>query len=58
MSGKKILIVDDDREAADFLEKGLLRQGFEVIKAYDGLQAQKVIDAALRSHECGEWIAL
>jgi DNA-binding response OmpR family regulator len=43
MPGKKILIVDDDREAVDFLQKGLLRQGFEVVTAYDGLQAKEKI---------------
>ncbi|MDD3296387.1 MAG: response regulator [Candidatus Omnitrophica bacterium] len=37
---KKVLIVDDEQEVVDFLEKGLKREGFEVICALDGLEAK------------------
>jgi len=35
----RILVVDDDREIAAAIEKLLNREGYDVIKAYDGLQA-------------------
>jgi DNA-binding response OmpR family regulator len=35
----RILVVDDDREIAAALEKLLVREGYEVIKAHDGLEA-------------------
>ena len=35
----RILVVDDDREIAAALEKLLIREGYEVIKAFDGLEA-------------------
>lgn len=40
---KKILVVDDEREVVEFLKKGLVREGFEVITAYDGIQAKDKI---------------
>lgn len=40
----KILIVDDDREIVDLLEIYVQNEGFEAVKAYDGVEAyQKFI---------------
>ena len=44
MPKKKILIADDDKEAAFFLQKGLEREGFEVSVAIDGQEAQTQIE--------------
>ena len=35
----KILVCDDDREIVDAIEIYLLQEGFEVIKAFDGIEA-------------------
>lgn len=35
----KILVVDDDREIANALDKLLTMEGYEVVKAYNGLEA-------------------
>lgn len=35
----KILVVDDDSDAMEFLAKGLLRNGYEVVSACDGEEA-------------------
>jgi DNA-binding response OmpR family regulator len=35
----KILIVDDDREIVEFIQRGLLRAGYEVANAFDGAEA-------------------
>jgi DNA-binding response OmpR family regulator len=40
---KKILISDDDKEAALFLQKGLQREGFDVCLAFDGEEAKAAI---------------
>ncbi len=37
--GAKILVCDDDHEIVDAIEIYLLQEGFEVIKAYDGVEA-------------------
>lgn len=39
MSGKRILIVEDDADSASILEAYLLRDGFEVALAEDGQRA-------------------
>lgn len=39
MESARILVVDDDREIAAAIEKLLTIEGYEVIKAYDGLEA-------------------
>ena len=39
----RILVVDDDREIAMAIEKLLAREGYEVIKAYDGMQALEAL---------------
>lgn len=39
MDQAKILVVDDDREIVHAIEKLLMNEGFEVVKAYNGLEA-------------------
>ena len=39
MDTAKILVADDDREIAGAIEKLLLMEGFEVVKAYNGMEA-------------------
>jgi two-component system, OmpR family, alkaline phosphatase synthesis response regulator PhoP len=37
----KILLVDDEPDIVEFLEYNLTQEGFDVIKAYDGIEALK-----------------
>lgn len=39
MEGKKILIVDDEKNIVDILKYNLKREGFATVEAYDGEQA-------------------
>ena len=39
----KILVYDDDREIVDAIEIYLQQEGFEVVKAYDGLEAIEIL---------------
>jgi len=39
MNNARILVVDDDKEIAKAIEKHLTLEGYEVIKAYNGLEA-------------------
>ncbi|NLO09273.1 MAG: response regulator transcription factor [Clostridiales bacterium] len=39
MDSAKILVADDDREIAGAIEKLLVREGYEVVKAYNGMEA-------------------
>lgn len=39
MDNARILVVDDDREIARAIEKNLKMEGYEVVKAYNGLEA-------------------
>ncbi|MCT4612617.1 MAG: response regulator YycF [Clostridia bacterium] len=41
---KKILVVDDEKAIVDILDFNLQREGFEVIKAYDGEEALEKFD--------------
>ncbi|MDF2474236.1 MAG: vanR2 [Anaerocolumna sp.] len=43
MDSAKILVVDDDKEIAGAIEKLLKLEGYEVIKAYNGLEALDVL---------------
>lgn len=43
MDNAKILVVDDDREIAGAIEKLLKLEGYEVIKAYNGLEALDIL---------------
>lgn len=43
----KILVVDDNKEITDLIEDILIREGFEVVKAYSGLQAVNTFDSSL-----------
>ena len=37
----KILLVDDEKDIVEFLEYNLIQEGFEVITAYNGMEALK-----------------
>lgn len=39
----KILVCDDDKEIVDAIEIYLMQEGYEVVKAYDGIQAIRVL---------------
>lgn len=39
MEDIRVLVVDDDKEIANAIEKLLLMEGYEVIKAYNGIEA-------------------
>nr|WP_300094818.1 response regulator transcription factor [Sedimentibacter sp.] len=39
MDNARILVVDDDREIARAIEKNLKMEGYDVVKAYNGLEA-------------------
>ena len=39
----KILVVDDDREIVDAIEIYLKNESYDVIKAYDGLEALELL---------------
>lgn len=43
MERKKILIVDDNREVVSSLAKILEYEGYEIQKAYDGIEALEII---------------
>jgi two-component system alkaline phosphatase synthesis response regulator PhoP len=39
MAGKRVLVVDDDAKAVELVRLYLERDGFEILTAYDGIQA-------------------
>ena len=39
----KVLVCDDDKEIVDAIEIYLVQEGYEVIKAYDGLEAVEIL---------------
>lgn len=39
MSKPKILVVDDETDVVDFIERTLKNEGFDVVSAYDGIAA-------------------
>ena len=43
MNQPKILVVDDDREIVGAIKKRLEMEGYEVLTAYDGLEAMDVL---------------
>lgn len=43
MDQAKILVVDDDKEIAGAIEKLLSLEGYEVVKAYNGMQALDIV---------------
>ena len=43
MNGAKVLVVDDDREIVKAIDKLLSMEGYEVLKAYNGLVAMEVL---------------
>lgn len=42
-----VLVVDDDADVADFIERNLVAEGFEVLVARDGLEALRMIGSSL-----------
>ena len=40
----KILVCDDDKEIVEAIEIYLTQEGYEVLKAYDGMEALKVLE--------------
>lgn len=40
----KILVCDDDKEIVEAIEIYLLQEGYEVLKAYDGMEALQVLE--------------
>ncbi|MGE5795270.1 MAG: DNA-binding response regulator, partial [Ignavibacteria bacterium] len=38
---KKILLVDDEPDIIEFMQYNLIKEGFDVITAYDGYEALK-----------------
>lgn len=43
MENTKILVVDDDKEIANAIDKLLTMEGYEIIKAYNGLEALDIL---------------
>lgn len=41
---KRILVVDDEKPIADILQFNLEKEGYEVVCAYDGIQAVKMVE--------------
>lgn len=44
MRGLSVLVVDDDRDLVNLLERILVEEGYEVAKAYDGESALVLVD--------------
>lgn len=44
MDKERILIVDDNREIVDSLGKLLSFEGYDVLEAYDGMEALNVLE--------------
>ncbi len=42
MEREKILIIDDERDFLDLLESALKRQGYDVVKAADGVEGMEM----------------
>lgn len=43
----KILVVDDNQEITDLIENILKKEGFEIVKAYSGLEAVNLFEATM-----------
>ncbi|MCF7907891.1 MAG: response regulator [Candidatus Omnitrophica bacterium] len=39
----KVLIVDDEKEVVESLERGLIKEGFDTVCAFDGIEAKNKI---------------
>ena len=42
----RVLVVEDDREVAEYVRRGLEEEGYTVIVCFDGYQALKVAEQA------------
>lgn len=47
MEKEKILIVEDEKEISDLIEIYLTNEGYSVLKAYNGVEALKIIETEL-----------
>ena len=48
-----ILVCDDDKEIVEAIEIYLTQEGYQVLKAYDGMQALKMVDGNGASFDSG-----
>ena len=44
MDGARIMVVDDDREIVMAIDKLLALEGYQVVRAYDGIEAMEVLN--------------
>jgi DNA-binding response OmpR family regulator len=51
MTGKKVLIVDDEKDCCEFLREYLAVRGCDVDVAYNGLKAKHFVDAGVE-YDC------
>ena len=40
----KILVCDDDREIVEAIEIYLSQEGYQILKAYDGIEALEILE--------------
>ena len=52
--GSKILIVDDEREIADVVALYLQNENYDVVKAYNGKDALRLVEEETTDEETGE----
>ena len=51
----RILVCDDDKEIVEAIEIYLSQEGYEVLKAYDGMQALQVLEKEeVHLHGCDD----
>lgn len=50
----KILVCDDDREIVEAIEIYLSQEGYQILKAYDGIEALEILEKRSESsdHRC------
>ena len=41
----KILVCDDDREIVEAIEIYLSQEGYQILKAYDGIEALEILES-------------
>ena len=47
----KILVCDDDREIVEAIEIYLSQEGYQILKAYDGIEALEILEKLFTQHE-------
>ena len=48
----KILVCDDDREIVEAIEIYLSQEGYQILKAYDGIEALEILEKEEVNHRC------